>query len=194
MEHKHHGKSSAKYLDADEILSDLNLKGNEIFLDAGCGDGYISKKALDKYISDGMVYAVDAYDVSVNELEKYKIENNIENLEVILADITEKIHNVDDESVDMVLMLNVFHGFNSEEKDDVICELKRIIKNNGRIAIMDFKAIEMDWGPPLDIRLSPNDIEKLFVKHGFKKTYLNENIGKTISNGKSHYLIVFEKE
>ena len=46
MEHRHHGKSSEKFLDSDEILSKLNLKGDEVFMDVGCGDGYISKKAI----------------------------------------------------------------------------------------------------------------------------------------------------
>ena len=32
MEHKHHGKSSAKFLDSDEILSELDLKGDEVFM------------------------------------------------------------------------------------------------------------------------------------------------------------------
>ena len=57
MEHRHHGKSSANFLDSDEILTELNLNGNETFLDAGCGDGYISKKAIEDYLPEGKVYA-----------------------------------------------------------------------------------------------------------------------------------------
>ena len=111
MEHRHHGKSSANFLDSDEILTELNLNGNETFLDAGCGDGYISKKAIEDYLPEGKVYAVDAYPESVRELEEYVDENNIENLIPIEADITKTIPGLGDESVDVVLMLNVFHGF-----------------------------------------------------------------------------------
>ena len=127
MEHRHHGKSSANFLDSDEILTELNLNGNETFLDAGCGDGYISKKAIDKYLPQGKAYAVDAYAESIKELQEYVDENNIENLIPIEADITKTIPGVGDESVDIVLMLNVFHGFKeSSQKEDVINELKRI--------------------------------------------------------------------
>ena len=59
---------------------------------------------------------------------------------------------------------------------------------------MEFKPIEMDWGPPMDIRLSHAELEKLFSNHDFKKTYLNVDIGKDIGEAKSHYLIIFEKE
>ena len=195
MEHKHHGKSSAKFLDSEEILSDLNLKGDETFLDAGCGDGYISKKAIEKYLPNGKVYAVDSYPESVNDLKNFIAENSLDNLIAIEADITEGIFEVDDGSVDVVFMLNVFHGFKqSNQREDVINEFKRIIKSDGKIAIMEFKPVEMDWGPPIDIRISHAELEKIFGDYGLKKTYLNVDIGKDIGETKSHYLIIFEKE
>ncbi len=193
MEHRHHGKSSANFLDADEILSELNLKGNESFLDAGCGDGYVSIKAIEEYLPDGTVYALDSYDVAIEELENLKNENNFENLIAVEADLTETIP-IGDESIDVVLMLNVFHGFAADKIDDVIKELKRIIKSDGKIAIMDFKAIELPKGPPLNIKKSPKELEDLFKIHNLKITYLNEDIGEDIPEGKSHYLIIFERE
>ena len=195
MEHRHHGKSSEKFLDSDEILSELNLKGDETFLDAGCGDGYISKKAIDKYLPDGKVYAVDLYSESINGLKSFVGENNIDNLMPVEADITKTIPGVDDESVDVVLMLNVFHGFKeSGQREDVINELKRIIKSDGKIAIMEFKPIEMTFGPPIDVRISHIELEKIFNDYGLKKTYLTVDVGNDIGETKSHYLIIFEKE
>ena len=195
MEHRHHGKSSANFLDSDEILTELNLNGNETFLDAGCGDGYISKKAIDKYLPQGKAYAVDAYAESIKELQEYVDENNIENLIPIEADITKTIPGVGDESVDIVLMLNVFHGFKeSSQKEDVINELKRITKSDGRIAIMDFKPIEMTKGPPIDIRIAHVEMEKIFYQSGLKRDHLTVAIGEENPQGKSHYLIIFKKE
>lgn len=195
MEHRHHGKSSANFLDSDEILNELNLKGNETFLDAGCGDGYISKRAIEKYLPEGKVYAVDAYAESIRELQEYVDENNVKNLIPIEADITKTIPGVGDESVDVILMLNVFHGFKeSSQKEDVINELKRITKSDGRIAIMDFKPIEMTKGPPLDIRISHVEMEKIFNGYGLKRDYLTVDIGEENPQGKSHYLIIFKKE
>lgn len=195
MEHKHHGKSSANFLDSDEILQELNFKGNETFMDAGCGDGHIAIKALKDYIPDGIAYAVDNYGPSIEELERYKKENDLNNLICIEADIVEGIPDVKEGSIDIVLMLNVFHGFKSSgDMDAVIEELKKIINDDGKIAIMDFKAIELERGPSLDIKSSPEELEELFNGHGLKKIYLNEDIGEDVPEGKSHYLIIFEKE
>ena len=193
MGHIHHAKSSASFLDSDEILSELNLKGNESFIDAGCGDGYIAIKAIEKYLPAGRVYAVDAYDESIKGLNNYKTENDLENLINIEADITKDIPGVEDESIDVAVMVNVFHGFTSENRDDVIGEFSRILKNGGKMAIIDFKPIELPRGPPVDIKYSPDELEVIFGKHDFKKVYLNEDIGEDIPEGKSHYLIIFEK-
>lgn len=193
--HRAHGFSSANFLDSSEILDELNLKGSETFMDAGCGDGHIAIKVLEEYITDGVVYAVDIYDASVEDMENYKKANNIENLINIEADITQGISGVEDESMDVVLMVNVFHGFKASRRlDEAVLELSRIIKNDGKIAIMDYKAWDVPKGPPTQVRSSPEDLEKLFNKHGLKKIYLNEQIGEDIPQGKSHFLIIFQKE
>jgi ubiquinone/menaquinone biosynthesis C-methylase UbiE len=195
MKHRHHGKSSATFLDSEEILNEIGLNGDETFLDAGCGDGYISKKAIGKYLPNGKVYAVDSYPESVKALQDYVDENNIDNLIPVEADITRAISGVGDGSVDVVLMLNVFHGFGDDnQKEDVINELKRITKSDGKIVIMDFKPIEMTKGPPIDVRISHAELERIFNRYGLEKSYLNVDIGEENPEGKSHYLIIFKKE
>ena len=193
--HRAHGFSSVHFLDSDEIISELNLKGNETFMDAGCGEGHIAIKVVEEYLPDGTVYAVDVYDASIEDMEAYKAENNVENLINIEADITKGIPGVDDESIDVVLMVNVFHGFRaSRTMDEAIDEFARIIKQDGKIAIMDYKAWDVPKGPPTAFRSSPEELEEVFAKHGLKMTHLNEEIGEDIPQGKSHYFIVFQKE
>ena len=139
-------------------------------------------------------YAVDIYDASIEDMETYKKENNVENLINIEADITEGIPGVEDASIDVVLLVNVFHGFKASRKlDEAVSELGRIVSDDGKIAIMDYKAWDVPNGPPTKMRSSPEDLEELFCKHGLKKIYLNEEIGEDIPEGKSHYLIMFEK-
>lgn len=193
--HRAHGFSSAFFLDSDEIIQELELAGDETFMDAGCGDGHNAIKILEDYNHKGLVYAVDIYNASIEDMETYKSENNIENLINIEADITEGIPGVDDESIEVVLMVNVFHGFKASRKmDEAVDELSRIIKKDGKIAIMDYKAWDVPNGPPTQVRSSPEDLEKLFNDHGLKKIYLNEEIGEDIPEGKSHFLIMFSKE
>ena len=192
--HIAHGFSSVHFLDSDEILGELDLKGNETFMDAGCGDGHIAIKVIEEYLPDGTVYAVDVYDASIEDMETYKKENGVENLINIEADIPKGIPGIEDESIDVVLMVNVFHGFKaSRTMDEAIEEFKRIIKKDGKIAIMDYKAWEVPKGPPTAFRSSPEELEEVFNKHDLKMTYLNTEIGEDIPEGKSHNFIVFQK-
>ena len=193
--HRAHGFSSVHFLDSDEIISELKLNGDETFMDLGCGDGHIAIKVVEEYLPDGTVYAVDVYDASIEDMETYKQKNNIENLINIEADVTKGIPGVEDGSIDVVLMVNVFHGFKaSRTMDEAIDEFARIIKQDGKIAIMDYKAWEVPKGPPTAFRSSPSELEEIFSNHGLKMTYLNEEIGEDIPEGKSHYFIVFQKE
>ena len=106
--HRAHGFSSANFLDSDEIIKELKLNGDETFMDAGCGDGHNAIKILEDYNHKGTVYAVDIYDASIEDMETYKNDNNVENLINIEADITEGIPGVEDDSIDVVLLVNVF--------------------------------------------------------------------------------------
>ena len=193
--HRAHGFSSVHFLDSDEIIRELDLRGDEVFMDAGCGDGHNAIKILEDYNHKGLVYAVDVYDASIEDMQTYKDENDVENLINIEADITDGIPGVDDESVDVILMVNMFHGFKASRKlDEAVKELERIVKKDGKIAIMDYKAWDVPKGPPTKYRSSPQDLEMLFNKYGLNKIYLNEDIGEDIPEGKSHFLIMFGKE
>ncbi len=192
--HRAHGFSSAFFLDDNEILDELNLNGSELIMDAGCGDGHISIKLLNEYITSGVVYAVDIYDASIEDMEKFKSDINIQNLINIQADITQKIIEIDDETLDIILMVNVFHGFKASRKiDEAVNELSRLIKKDGKIAIMDYKKWDVPKGPPTQFRSSPEELEKIFNKHNLDMIYLNEDIGEDIPEGKSHFLIIFKK-
>ena len=194
QEHVHHAKSSVKFFSSDEILSLLNFNGNEVFIDAGCGDGHIAISAAEKYLPDGLAYAVDSYEPSTEEIEEYKIRNNMDNLVVINADVTGDMVQIEDEAVDVILMVNVLHGFKASEKsDDVIDNANRILKSNGRFAVVEFRPVDLDVGPPVEIKYSPGELEKIFNNHGFKKIYLNEDLGTDSPDGKSHYMIILEK-
>lgn len=193
-EHRARGFSSDFFLDSNEIIDELNLNGSENIMDVGCGDRHITIKLLEEYITSGTVYAVDVYDASIEDMEKYKLENNVDNLINIEADITRGIKEIDDETLDVILTVNVFHGFTASRKiDEAISEFARLIKNDGKIAIMDYKKWDVPKGPPTQVRNSPEELEEFFKRHNLKMTYLNEEIGEDIPEGKSHFFIVFEK-
>jgi ubiquinone/menaquinone biosynthesis C-methylase UbiE len=180
--HVHHSKSTRDILSVDKVLSAAGLKSGDVFLDAGCGDGYISIAASPLVGGEGKVYAIDVYPESIEIVKKDVQKKGIKNLEAIIADLTSEIPLIDD-SVDLCVMANVLHGFvENGELDKVLPEIKRVIKLGGIFSVVEFKKIEGLPGPPFEVRLNPQDVENVLIKYGFEVT-------ETVEVGKYHYLV-----
>jgi ubiquinone/menaquinone biosynthesis C-methylase UbiE len=151
-------------------------------MDAGCGDGFISIAASKIVKDSGRVYALDAYEPGLDGLRKEISQNKMENMEVILADMTIAIP-LEDNLVDKCVMANVLHGFASEGTlEPVLSEIKRVLKPGGTFAVVEFIKADGPPGPSYDVRLSQEDVEKILEEHGF-------SIGGTEEVGKYHYLV-----
>jgi ubiquinone/menaquinone biosynthesis C-methylase UbiE len=192
--HRIQGRSSESFIDAREVISRLKLNGSEVFLDAGCGDGHTAFEAYDILDNDAVIYALDIYEPSIQDIEADIEKKNIVRMVPILGNIAGDIP-LPDNTVDITLMINVFHGFVAQENvHEAVEELKRITKPSGKIAIMDYKKQETKYGPPFFVRQSPEELEYLFKGHDLKLSEVDNNIGETLEDGsKSHYLVIFEK-
>ena len=180
--HMHHGKTSKNILSAGDVLKATQLKLGASFLDAGCGDGYISLEALNIVGNNGNVYALDVYPESIETVKKEIKTRNLGNMETILADITETIP-LDAEILDIVLMANVLHGFVAEgEVKEVMNNISRVLKPGGVFAVVEFRKVEDNIGPPYDVKVSPEDVSNILLEHGY-------DIGDIQLVGKYHYIV-----
>ncbi|MGB7053702.1 MAG: class I SAM-dependent methyltransferase [bacterium] len=184
--HIHHGISSKEFLDSESIISTIGLREDQTVLDVGCGEGHFSLAASTVVGDNGQVVAVDVDEASINILRTIIAQENIGNVLAFRADVTKRIP-VSDNAVDVCLMVNVLHGFVlNKEIADVMCEVVRVMKRHGSLAIVDFKKIETVAGPPASERLSPADVENAFVEYGF--------VADTVDDlGPYSYLIKFIK-
>jgi ubiquinone/menaquinone biosynthesis C-methylase UbiE len=180
--HQHQGKSTRDIVDPTRVLGAIGLDEGQIFMDAGCGDGFISLAASEIVKEKGKVYALDAYQPSLDGLRSEINELDIGNMELILADMTIAIP-LKDNLVDICAMANVLHGFASEGTlEPVLSEIRRVLKPGGTFAVVEFIKADGPPGPSYDVRLTPEDVEKIMEEHGF-------TIGGTAEVGKYHYLV-----
>ena len=179
--HQHSGKSSESLIDKEMILKSLVILPGQIVLDAGCGNGYMAKEFSKLVGNDGLVYAMDIYKQSIEQL---KNEIGKSNIIAINGDITQKT-DIEDSSVDLIYLSTVFHGFTDSQRHGFLKEVKRVLKPDGILAIVEINKSDTPFGPPMKIRLSPEELSSIIglksqdlikiSEYFYMQTFVNED-------------------
>ena len=156
QKHYHRRKSSEKILDKVQILASLSITPGLVILDAGCGNGYMAKEFAKIAGGKGRVFALDTDAVSIDVL---KSETAGTNIEPFVGDITKKTK-LAASSIDLIYLSTVVHGFTKAELKGCLKEVRRLLKPDGRLAIVEIKKEETPFGPPLEIRFSPVELRQ----------------------------------
>jgi SAM-dependent methyltransferase len=154
--HTHGGKSSESLLDKAQILASLSITPGQVILDAGCGNGYMAKEFAELTGEAGVVYALDPHAPSIETLKSVTVGKNIR---AFVGKISEETK-LPSSSIDLIYVSTVLHGFSESAMDGFRREVARLLKPGGRLAVVEIKKEETPFGPPLDIRFSPEELEQ----------------------------------
>ena len=121
--------------DVSKLIKNMRIKPNDIVADIGAGSGYHTFKiaALTK---NGFVYAVDIQPEMLMVIEETKETGKIKNIETILG--TEKSIQLPSNSVDKILMVDVYHEFNFPA--EIIVSIKKALKPNGELFLIEYRS------------------------------------------------------
>jgi len=168
-QHRHAGMSSESFLDAASILPALSLESGMAFLDAGSGPGHFSLAAAQIVGETGCVFAVDAHCASIAEVRARAARTDVGVVIPICLDLTTGL-SLKQASVDFVLMSNVLHGLvYNEEAHAPLKEIARVLRRSGIFAVIEFKKTERVSGPPLRVRLAPEEVSEVIRPYGFRQ-------------------------
>ena len=180
------GWSSFGLVDAGRVFDALGLKRGSTFLDIACGRGDYAIAASRIIGDEGLVYAVDLWERGIAALAKRCSAEGIKSVKAIVADVGKHIP-IEDETVDACLMATALHDLvQARDAEGALREARRVLESQGSLAIVEFKKIEGPPGPPIDIRLAPEEVETMVVPHGFGK-------GSVVEVGPHNYLITFDR-
>ncbi|MBU0462443.1 MAG: class I SAM-dependent methyltransferase [Proteobacteria bacterium] len=178
------GKSSFELIDSDKLRSTLPIKPGSVVIDLACGKGIYSMFLSEIVGETGLIYAVDLWKEGLLLLEEQIEKKGITNIKTLLTDASKQI-DIDGYSSDICLMATVLHDFEEAGQADIVLkEIKILLKPGGCLAVIEFKKIEGPPGPPVHIRLSEAEVEKMVTRHGFVKK-------ETVDIGEYNYLMTF---
>jgi len=174
------------FSDPEKNIEQFDLGKGSYVADFGAGTGFYSFSAAEAVGETGKVYSID---VQKDMLEKLKNEarnvRHLMNVEVIWADLEHLGGTrLRENSIDAIIAANIF--FQLEKKDNACLEMKRILKQGGRVLLIDWASSFGGIGPQQSDVFSEDQAKKLFEKHGFKED-------RAIGAGAQHYGIIFRK-
>ena len=180
------GKSSFDLVDHELVFQELQVTKGKIFLDLGCGSGDYVIAAAEIINPDGIVYGIDGWSDGIETLKQRALDKGLTNITALIADITSHVP-LPDNSVDICLMATVLHDFARDGGEkQALREIARVLKHNGILGIVEFKKIDGPPGPPMHIRLSPEEVTDMMGPFGFQQI-------KNLDVGPFTYVIVASK-
>ncbi len=117
-------------IDGFELLHKIGIRRGQSVLDFGCGYGTYTIPTAILSGQYGRVYALDKNKETLDELMRRSLHAGITNI-VRIETHGERVIDLYDESIDIVLMFDVLHSFyfpDSENRRIVLSEIHRIMK------------------------------------------------------------------
>jgi SAM-dependent methyltransferase len=120
------------------LIKNMKIKSNEVIADIGAGSGYHAFR-IASLVTNGLVYAVDIQPEMLMAIEKTKEFRKVENIKTILG--TEKTVELPKNSVDKILMVDVYHEFSFPV--EMINSIKNALKPNGELFLIEYRAEDL---------------------------------------------------
>ena len=164
-----------------KLIRNLDIQPNDVIADIGAGSGYHVFK-MAPLAKDGKVYAVDIQKEMLNAIQQENETQELDN--ILLIKGTEKSTNLPENTIDKILMVDVYHEFSFPV--EMLASMKKALKPNGEIYLVEYRA-EDDSVPMKQLhKMSEKQAVKEFEAAGFK-------LLKNISNLPWQHCMIFIK-
>ncbi|MEN2011032.1 class I SAM-dependent methyltransferase [Staphylococcus hominis] len=189
------------------IYNEYYFSPGDKVLEAGCGDGAILFKLIEKYKIEG--HGIDISENAKSIATEYMIKTGIK-FKYVIGDVQNSPY--PQNTFDTVISLGVIEHFLNPDK--VMNEMYRVLKTNGHLILMTpnkysfgildkkIKILLKVWKFGYQTEYSVNDLEKIANKYGFKvvsrktelrKTFKNDSISFKLISSIGQILNVFNK-
>lgn len=180
------GKSSFDLIDPEIFLSALPLAGLRRVVDLGCGIGLYAMALAERVGPAVFVHGVDLWAEGVDRLVRSAGERGLTNVTAEVADLAH-LSSTRDGAADLVLLATVVHDLAERgTARAALREAGRIVRHGGWLAVVEFKKEDTRPGPPVAIRLAPEELARLVGPAGF-------GAPQVVDLGPSLYLALFPR-
>ncbi len=171
------------FSDPNKVISELFVAEGMTVADFGSGAGFYTLALAKKVGPYGRVFAIDTHPDFLRRTKNEAVRAGLENVEVVQGDLeSKKGSGLVSASVDRIVIANTL--FSLETLDEIVLEAKRILKHDGKIAVIDWNESYGQIGPHPDHIVTKDEAREIFEKEGF---YLES----FIDAGSHHYGMLY---
>ena len=153
--------------------------------DFGAGAGYLAVEAGEVVGKKGKVFVIDIQQQLLTKSTHYAQDHHLESIVFIHGDLEkERGSTLPDQSVDAVIISNML--FQVDDKSAVLREAYRILKDTGKVLVVDWRESFGGMGPQTDRVFPESELRTYAENEGF--AYVS-----SIDAGAYHYGLIFRK-
>jgi ubiquinone/menaquinone biosynthesis C-methylase UbiE len=167
-----------------KLIDALDLKPGMVVADIGAGSGVLTLMMAEKVGATGKALAVDLQQEMLDLLAKKLKVQKIENVELIRG--TDKSPRLPADSVDLALMVDVYHEFAFPY--EMTLEIAKAMKPGGRVVFVEYRKEDPDVPIKLVHKMTEAQVKKEIEQPEFRLKW-KETIGVL----PRQHIIVFEK-
>ncbi len=144
-----------------EMIKLLALQPGDVVADIGSGTGYVTRPLARAVGPTGRVHAVEIQREMLALMQERLRAEGITNVVSTLGTVTDP--SLPDASVDLILMVDVYHEFSHPY--EMVAAMTRSLKPGGRLVFVEFKG-ENPWVPILPLhKMTEAQVKKEVAVH-----------------------------
>ncbi len=164
-----------------KLIQNMNIAPDNNIADIGAGSGYHVFK-MAPLATSGLVYAVDIQQEMLETIKVQQVTRGQQNIKVVKG--TEQSVNLTENSVDKILMVDVYHEF--EYPIEMLASMHKSLRKDGQIYLIEYRGED----PSVPIK----ELHKMTEAQAIKEFKANGFTHKeTINNLPWQHCMVFVK-
>jgi ubiquinone/menaquinone biosynthesis C-methylase UbiE len=156
----------------DKGIDALNLAPGMTVADVGAGSGYMTVKMAERVGPTGTVYANDIQPQMLSILRQRLDREKISNVKLVLGALDDP--RLPSETVDLILMVDVYHEFSEPQK--MLRHMRDALKPDGRMVLFEYRKEDPSIPIRPDHKMSVPEAKMEVEAEGFTLSNVDERL------------------
>ncbi len=148
----------------DEALDALKIPKGAAVADVGAGVGYFTWRLAERVGPSGVVYGEDIQPEMIDQLRNNIQGRHLENVHAVLGTIVDA--KLPKASLDLVLLVDVYHEFSEPEK--MLDSIRDSLKPGGRLVLLEYRGEDPKVAIKPEHKMTVEQVRAEVQPEGFK--------------------------